>query len=516
MFMGHDGFVWFVGVVEDRNDPDQLGRVRVRCLGTHTPNLTSLPTSDLPWAHVMHPTTDPAMHGMGNSPSFLVEGTWVVGFFRDAKEKQQPTIIGTLPGIPKNPADFTKGFNDPRHKESTQVNDQNVKQYAVGEKNPEEYNEYGPYPLGALKDTKDEKKGRFSRFSGHTKGESDTSRLGRDSTAEDHGAVVRRRKLRRTKIITAAKPNLKSVSNDLKEDDTGPTWDEPHPRGLEKTADPYLSGKYPYNHVYESESGHLMEIDDTPGGERLHREHREGTFEEIHPDGSKMVKVVGDNYEIVAGKSNVLITGDVNLTIEGTKRELIKGDYIQEIEGNHIQRIHKNQQVKIGAGKSGGNKEEEIRGNHSYNIKNNVKGTVWEDVDTIIKKNETRTINGFFKQDVIGDYTVISLDDVKIGAASNMSLNTISGITTIKSGSTLNIKSADAMTLKTETTLTETVLTNASRTVGGTLTDTVTGKGLITMAHEESEVTARAITLTQHTHTDPAGLSGAETSTSSN
>ena len=40
-FMGLDGFIWFVGVVEDRNDPDQLGRVRVRCLGFHTDNLTA-------------------------------------------------------------------------------------------------------------------------------------------------------------------------------------------------------------------------------------------------------------------------------------------------------------------------------------------------------------------------------------------------------------------------------------------------------------------------------------------
>ena len=45
-FMGLDGFVWFVGVVEDRNDPDQLGRVLVRCLGFNTENLVSLPTSD--------------------------------------------------------------------------------------------------------------------------------------------------------------------------------------------------------------------------------------------------------------------------------------------------------------------------------------------------------------------------------------------------------------------------------------------------------------------------------------
>ena len=33
-FMGMDGFIWFTGVVEDRNDPSQLGRVRVRCVGS--------------------------------------------------------------------------------------------------------------------------------------------------------------------------------------------------------------------------------------------------------------------------------------------------------------------------------------------------------------------------------------------------------------------------------------------------------------------------------------------------
>jgi hypothetical protein len=415
------------------------------------------------------------MHGMGNSPSFLVEGTWVVGFFRDSKEKQQPTIIGTLPGVPKNSADHTQGFNDPRHKESTQLNDQGIKPYAVGGLNPSEYGEYGPYPLGALVDTKDEEKGRFGRFSGHTVGESDTSRLGRGISAEGHGSVVRRRKLRRTKVITAAKPNLKSVSDDLKVDDVAPTWDEPHPRGLTKDAAPYNSGKYPYNHTFESESGHLMEIDDTPGGERLHREHRSGTFEEIHPDGTKVVKVVGENYEIIAGSSNVIITGDVNLTIEGTKRELVKGDYIQEIEGNHIQRIHKNQQIKVGTGKSGGNREEEIRGNFAYNIKNNVKGYVGEDVDTLIEKNESRTINGYFDGSIVGNYTITSLADVKLSAKTNMSLTTVSGIVSVKSGSTLNMKSASAMTLKTESTLATTVATSWTGTVGTTFTHTSTG-----------------------------------------
>ena len=98
-FMGEDGFVWFTGVVEDRNDPDALGRVRVRCLGYHSEDLNDIPTKDL-LNHVMHSVSNPSMQGLGSSPSFLVEGSWVVGFFMDAKEKQQPMIIGSLLSIP--------------------------------------------------------------------------------------------------------------------------------------------------------------------------------------------------------------------------------------------------------------------------------------------------------------------------------------------------------------------------------------------------------------------------------
>ena len=85
---------------------------------------------------------------------------------------------------------------------------------------------------------------------------------------------------------------------------------------------------YPFNHVHESESGHISEIDDSPGSERLFTQHMSGTFEEIHPDGTKVVKIIGDNYEIIAGSSNVIISGAVNLTVEGSVRELIKGDYV--------------------------------------------------------------------------------------------------------------------------------------------------------------------------------------------
>ena len=116
-FMGTDGFIWFIGVVEDRDDPSKLGRVRVRQVGFHTEDKTRIPTEDLPWAHVMHPVTDPSMNGMGHTPSFMVEGTWVVGFFRDAEEKQQPVIMGTLPGVPETLGNPNTGFNDPNRRD---------------------------------------------------------------------------------------------------------------------------------------------------------------------------------------------------------------------------------------------------------------------------------------------------------------------------------------------------------------------------------------------------------------
>ena len=434
-FMGLDGFVWFVGVVEDRNDPDQLGRVRVRCLGFHTEDLVKLPTADLPWAHVMHPTTDPAMHGMGITPSFLVEGSWVVGFFRDAAEKQQPIVIGTLPGVPKSAADATKGFNDPRNKSSTQLNDGGKKQYA---ENPD----YGPYPLDGT---------TFKRTSGHKIGESDTSRLARGETSEDHGALEKRRSFKQTDIPIAIKPVLNKIHDTSEAAEDRRTWDEPNPKGIEKDADPYASATYPYNHVYESEAGHIFEIDDTPGGERLNREHSSGTFEEIHPKGDKVVKVIGDNYEIIAGISNVVIgtieeeEGDaLNLTINGNVRELIRGDYVQEIEGDFTQKIGQNHRIKVGAGGQG-NLEEEILGNHGYNINEVVKGRIGADVDVIIEGSEVRTVNGFSSLHIEKAYSVDGGASILISALDNINVATASGILSFKAASKLDMRSASTM-----------------------------------------------------------------------
>jgi len=61
--------------------------------------------------------------------------------------------------------------------------------------------------------------------------------------------------------------------------------------------------EYPDNHVIESYSHHIIEIDDYPGNERIKIKHRTGTYIEMLPDGSMTINVVKDLKILVAGTS---------------------------------------------------------------------------------------------------------------------------------------------------------------------------------------------------------------------
>lgn len=132
-FLGLDGFVWFYGVVENRDDPYLAGRVKVRCFGHHTGDKTELPTDDLPWAQVMLPVTSAGISGIGQTPLGLVEGSHVFGFFRDGEARQEPVVMGSLPGYPAKLADTTKGFNDPLGEYPRYINHPDTNQLATME-----------------------------------------------------------------------------------------------------------------------------------------------------------------------------------------------------------------------------------------------------------------------------------------------------------------------------------------------------------------------------------------------
>lgn len=105
----------YIGVVEDRNDPLHIGRVRARVVGLHIHDKTVLPTDDLPWAMLMQPATN----GTGSSPVGPAEGTSVVIMFNDWPENQQPIVIGILGGIPQgDPVNIDKFEDTPIFKDT--------------------------------------------------------------------------------------------------------------------------------------------------------------------------------------------------------------------------------------------------------------------------------------------------------------------------------------------------------------------------------------------------------------
>ena len=107
--------IW-LGIVEDRNDPEFLGRYRVRIFGLHSANKETLPTADLPWSVPVMPTISASISGVGFSPTGIVEGSTVIGLFLD-DEEQQPATESAKPYMsivrPEEDKDLmgTPGFN---------------------------------------------------------------------------------------------------------------------------------------------------------------------------------------------------------------------------------------------------------------------------------------------------------------------------------------------------------------------------------------------------------------------
>jgi len=94
------------------------------------------------------------------------------------------------------------------------------------------------------------------------------------------------------------------------------------------------NAKHPHNMAIETKSGHVFELDDTPGAERVHIYHRTGTFIEMHPDGDVVVKSNKTSYHLSMGDFNIYVAGDCNVTAEKSIHMKAKGDFCLEIGGN--------------------------------------------------------------------------------------------------------------------------------------------------------------------------------------
>ncbi len=337
----HNNF--YTGVVEDRNDPLSVGRVRVRIYGLHTDDKSLIASSDLPWSDVLMPVTAPALSGLGMSPHGLVEGSTVMGFYRDEDDMQDFVVIGSLFGFPtedyriessNDGKSTTKGrsanfgFNDPRLPEKKEnaglglgLTGENDVTYSGGVEGTDSDSGKNWTLLGNLDNAP---LGRPTSLEVST---TNTSIIGIGGSDIVDGKGVKINNAERginyprdfyTKDAlsdvneNAITGGSSTYPNNLILKHQGNTVKEDYDRGL--------APKYPYNHMIESEAGHILEMDDTPNHERLHLYHRSGSRIEFMPKGDAVMKVMNNSYEVILKDKKILIAGSADI-------ELANGDY---------------------------------------------------------------------------------------------------------------------------------------------------------------------------------------------
>ena len=306
----------FYGIVEDRQDPLKIGRVRVRIHGLHSEIKTQIATPDLPWSTVILPTTSAGLSGFGTQHG-LVEGSSVYGFFRDGASQQDPVVTGVVAGI------------------SVQGYKKDLKGKLIRRKVDEGFSDPRRLTTGEYKDTPDGTTPQHNPK--RTYGLStalDTAPQAPDGVEIDYkgkGSTI----TEPTKTQEKGKPyypiytDVSDLSSLARGEGDYTSRDTSSANGIPSTA----KTVYPYNKVLQTESVHALEIDDTLGVERIAVEHRSGTFHEIHPDGSQVTRVVNDNYTIVCKDNELYVGGKVNIKILGDAKLDIGGNADIDVQG---------------------------------------------------------------------------------------------------------------------------------------------------------------------------------------
>lgn len=139
---------------------------------------------------------------------------------------------------------------------------------------------------------------------------------------------------------------------------------------------------YPFNQVQETESGHVIEIDDTPGGERILIKHRTGAGMELRADGSVLISSQKQKVEVTAGDQTVIVEGEGDLIYRGNVNLRVAGDFNVDVGGDYNLRV-------------AGDKNETVGGRHTKTV----------------NRDQNYTIRGARGEQVIGTATTTVLDN---------------------------------------------------------------------------------------------------------
>lgn len=158
---------------------------------------------------------------------------------------------------------------------------------------------------------------------------------------------------------------------------------------------------YTYNQVRKSTSGHVTEIDDTPGRQRLLYKHRTGTGIEMMPDGTIIINTTKNMIRVSAGDEKVIIEGDGEIVYHGNLRMKVDGNFDLDVGGDYNVNV-------------GGDHSEDIKGGYRQDINKNFQSIINRNVNQQITGNEYRFIHGTHDTNIKGNTSIAVSADAEI------------------------------------------------------------------------------------------------------
>ena len=191
---------------------------------------------------------------------------------------------------------------------------------------------------------------------------------------------------------------------------------------------------YPLNQVRETVSGHVTEIDDTPGSERILYKHRTGAGVEMRPDGTVIVSSRYNTIQITGNDHKVIVEGDGDIHYNGNLRLHVAGNMDVEVGGDYNLRVHGDKREDIRGGveqKVVENHETRITGNKSSYVLGTNSDIVLSDNNSMVKGNNTERVQGKQAQYVGDDILITAANDYNLTSPSvNIAATDLSAIST--------------------------------------------------------------------------------------
>ena len=97
---------------------------------------------------------------------------------------------------------------------------------------------------------------------------------------------------------------------------------------------PTVPSLHPKNQVKKTVTGHIIEIDDTPGNRRMLFRHTSGSGVQMNEDGSVIVSSLENTIHITGGDQKVIVEGDGEISYNGNLTLNVTGDFDLKVGGN--------------------------------------------------------------------------------------------------------------------------------------------------------------------------------------